>query len=73
VSEERESPWYTRDEASAYLRISARTLDEWVTAGRVQRRAVKGSRSVRYHRDDLDRAIVPPASGVVYVHGTDHG
>lgn len=47
-----ETPWYTRDEAASYLRVSVRTLTRWREIGRLA-----APTSGRFHRDDLDAAL----------------
>ena len=52
-----DSPWYTKGEACAYLRISMDTLDRWISDGTVAVHKVRGRQSVRIHRDDMDAAL----------------
>jgi excisionase family DNA binding protein len=44
----------TREQAAAYLGISAQTLSAWVTHGRYDLPVVKVGRLVRYRLRDLD-------------------
>lgn len=46
------SPWLTLDEAADYLRVSPRTLERLLEAGRVRTSTVGRRRLV--HRDELD-------------------
>ena len=48
-----EQTWFTREEAADYLRVGTRTLDRWITAGKL-RAYKKSSRLVRLKREDLD-------------------
>ena len=54
------SPWLTKAEAAAYMRVEPRTIDRWVRAGRLTRHRVQGVQSVRFARAELD-ALVQPA------------
>lgn len=56
-----ESPWFTRAEGAEYLRISPETLDQYLKLGTIRKRTIKGTRTVRLHRDDLDAALQDPA------------
>lgn len=51
------SPWYRKDEACTYLRISMDTLDRYIASGIVIVHKVEGRQTVRIHRDDLDAAL----------------
>jgi excisionase family DNA binding protein len=57
-----ETPLMTKAEAAAYMRVTPRTLDRWVKAGRLARYRV-GS-TTRFKRADLDALVKPdePAS-----------
>jgi excisionase family DNA binding protein len=50
---EAESPWMGIDEAADYLRVSSRTVERRVKAGRVRSTTIGRRRLL--HRDDLDR------------------
>lgn len=52
-----EQTWFTREEAAEYLRVGTRTLDRWITAGKLKAYK-KSSRLVRVKRDDLDSFMV---------------
>ena len=52
-----EQTWFTREEAAEYLRVGTRTLDRWITAGKLQAYK-KSSRLVRLRREDLDEFMV---------------
>lgn len=54
-----ESPWLTRTEAAAYLRISPLTFDRWLRERRVKRYKVAGQQSIRFLRSDLDALMTP--------------
>jgi len=43
-----------RDEAAAYLGISASTLAMWACTGRVRLKLVRVGRRVKYRKSDLD-------------------
>lgn len=60
------SPWLTRKEAAEYARVTTGTIDRWARHGDLTRHHPKGTRSVRFHRDELDRLMVP-ATGIVGV------
>jgi excisionase family DNA binding protein len=53
-----ESPWLTRQEAAAYLRVCPETLDTMVKAGCLRAHRA-GSRILRFRREDLDQALTP--------------
>lgn len=48
------SPWMTTEEAAAYVRLSARTLEGLRNKGGGPAYHRQGARTVFYHRDDLD-------------------
>lgn len=48
------TPWLTKREAAAYLRISVDTLNRWEDAGKVTFHKVADLQSVRLNRDELD-------------------
>lgn len=50
-----ESPWKTREEAAAYLKISVEQFDKLVAKGRVKRRYCVAS--PRFKTEDLDELI----------------
>lgn len=54
------SPWLALDEAAAYLRVSARTLERRIAKGRVRSTTI-GRRRL-FHREDLD-ALAEAATG----------
>lgn len=53
------TPWRTRKGAAAYAGVSESTIDRWVRDGKLKRHRVEGSRSVRFHTDDLDKLMIP--------------
>lgn len=59
------SPWLTREEAAEYARVSVGTIDRWARDGKLPRHRVEGTRSVRFHTDDLDKLMIPETSGAV--------
>lgn len=48
------SPWLTRREACAYVRVSDTTLQRAITQGRLKVQRVNGGQKQRFHRADLD-------------------
>jgi excisionase family DNA binding protein len=54
------SPWLSIDESADYLRVSVRTLERSIAAGRL-RSATLGRRRL-VHRDDLDALAVAAAT-----------
>ena len=59
-----DSPWLTRPEAAAYLKIHTDTLDALVQAGRLKRYTNGTGRIIRYRRDELDATLAPETSPV---------
>lgn len=59
------SPWLTREEAADYARVSVGTIDRWARERKLPRHRVEGTRSVRFHTDDLDKLMIPEASSAV--------
>lgn len=55
LGETEKSQLLTREEASGYLRISTRTLDDMEEAGEIQATRIRGR--VLYHREILDAFI----------------
>lgn len=55
------SPWLTRTEAADYARVSVQTIDRWVRDKKLTRHRIDGLRSVRFHRDDVDKLMIPEA------------
>lgn len=53
-----QSPWLTKSEAAHYLRVTTRTIDQWVLAGRITRHHVDGTRYVRFSRKELAELVV---------------
>jgi excisionase family DNA binding protein len=54
------SPWLTIDQAAERLQVSVRTVERMVESGRLtERRPLEGSRTRRYHVDDVDAAMQP--------------
>jgi excisionase family DNA binding protein len=49
------SPWLKREEAAAYLRVDASTLDRWRRERNLPAHQVPGGGGYRYHREELDR------------------
>jgi excisionase family DNA binding protein len=56
---DQQSPWKTRLEAAQYARVTVGTIDRWVRDGLLTRHTVSGTRSVRFHTDDLDKLMIP--------------
>jgi hypothetical protein len=56
-----ESPWYTREEAANYLRVSPDTLDRL----NVARSRLGDTRRLLFHRDDLDATVIRTDAEVV--------
>jgi excisionase family DNA binding protein len=54
-----DSPWLTREEAAAYLKINERTLDRYRSAGQIQAHKLAGTQSIRYRQDELDGMLKP--------------
>ncbi len=50
-----ETPWYTAEEAAAYVKRSIRTIENWTSDGDI--RVYKPDRNPLYHRADLDAWI----------------
>jgi excisionase family DNA binding protein len=50
---------YCRREASDYLRVSEKSIDRWMRAGRLK--SYRIGRSVRFRKSDLDAAMQPAA------------
>lgn len=48
-----ESPWLTKAEAAAYMRVVPRTIDRWVESGRITRYRV--GTQVRFKRAELEQ------------------
>ena len=48
--------WMTRDDAAKYLKVSKKTVDRWIAAGKLP--AAKQGRVVRLRRDDLDALML---------------
>lgn len=59
MNDKQPSPWLTTREACAYLGISRATLDVWAGRGAVKKHRVRGSRLIRFRRDELDAALRP--------------
>jgi len=53
------SPWLTKAEAADYMRVDARTIDRWASAGRITKHRVAGIQSVRFSRAELDALVQP--------------
>jgi len=54
------SPWLTAEEAAERLKVSVRTVERMVAAGRLtERRPLPNSATRRYHVDDVDAAMQP--------------
>jgi len=57
--------WMTRDEAANYLKVSKKTIDRWIRAGKLP--AAKHGGIVRLRREDIDAFMLRsriPGSGV---------
>lgn len=53
------SPWKTRQEAAEYARVTVGSIDRWARNGDLTRYYPRGTRSVRFHRDELDSLMIP--------------
>lgn len=53
------TPWMTREEAATYLRVSTSTLDRYVREGKLARHRLAGTRSARFHKEELDALVEP--------------
>ncbi len=53
------SPWLTREEAAAYARVTAGTVDRWARDGKITKYRVTGTRSVRFLRTEIDACMTP--------------
>jgi excisionase family DNA binding protein len=53
------SPWLTKSEAADHMRVTTRTIDAWVAAGKIQKYNVGGMQSVRFARAELDALLTP--------------
>lgn len=58
-----QTPWLTRREAAAYVRVSLETFDRWVKERDVPKHKAAGTQSVRFRREDLDALMVPVQPG----------
>lgn len=58
------SPWLTRIEAAEYARVTPGTIDRWARNGDLKRFYPRGTRSVRFHRDQLDGLMIPATESV---------
>jgi excisionase family DNA binding protein len=57
------TPWLTIDQAADRLRVSVRTVERMVADGRLaEHRPREGSRTRRYHVEDVDAAMVATES-----------
>lgn len=52
-----EQKWLTAQEAADYLRISISTLYAWIARGVVKRYTARGSRVVRFSRNQLEGVL----------------
>lgn len=53
--------WATRDEAADYIRVSKKTIDRWITDGKLTR--YNAGHGVRLDLDELDELLRRNASG----------
>jgi excisionase family DNA binding protein len=58
-----DTPWRTRQEAAAYLRVTLNTFDRWVGAGRLRRYYPDGLQTPRFKVSDLDDMMQPQPLG----------
>lgn len=56
------SPWMTRQEVAAYLRVSPKTVDRYVREGKLTKHQVGDLSSPRLRRTEVE-ALVTPADG----------
>ncbi|SLM27836.1 hypothetical protein MTBBW1_1150009 [Desulfamplus magnetovallimortis] len=49
------TPWFTLEEAAAYLKLNPRTLKNYVSRGLLPVCVTKTTNTKRFHRDDLDK------------------
>jgi excisionase family DNA binding protein len=52
-----ESPWMTRAEAAAYLRVGERTIDRYAEASKLTKHRVEGVQSVRFARSEVEGLV----------------
>lgn len=54
------SPWMTKAEVAAHMRVTGRTVDRWASSGRLTKHHLAGIRSVRFARAEVDRLVPDP-------------
>jgi excisionase family DNA binding protein len=56
-----ESPWMTRAEAAAYLRVGERTIDRYAEGEKpkLRKHRVEGVQSVRFKRAEVEALVSP--------------
>lgn len=58
-----ESPWMTKREAADYLRVGHRTVDHYVTEGRLVRHSIAGKpNSPRFARAEVEALVLAPVA-----------
>jgi excisionase family DNA binding protein len=55
------TPWMTRKQALAYLKIGNSTMDRAIKQGRLRACNINGGQKQRFHRDELDRYMLGAA------------
>ncbi len=53
------TPYLTRDEAGAYLRVAPATIDRYAREGKITRMRLAGSRTPRFRKEELDNLLTP--------------
>lgn len=51
--------WMTRAEVASYLRVTVRTVDDYVRQGRLPRFRISDTRSARFRVEDVRALLVP--------------
>lgn len=63
---ETESPYMTRHEAAAFLRVGPHTVDNHARAGRLTRHKIEGTHTVLFLRTQVEMLVSPmPMPAVV--------
>lgn len=53
------SPWMTRQEVGAHLRVSVKTVDRYVREGKLTRHHLGGGTAVRFQRAEVEGLLAP--------------